>query len=164
MKFKLDSKKSKELRNRIKEHAKKPAPLMPSLYDAQEIFGCVPIPVQKVISKELNIPIAKINSIITFYPNFSLVPKGKYVIRVCKDAACSLKGSGNIINELKTLLGIDINETTKDNNFTLETTTCVAACGLAPVVVMGDEIIGTATIDMVKEKIEKVNENEENAK
>jgi len=150
----------RELNKRIDFHLSKPGPIMPSLHDAQEIFGCIPIEVQKVISERLNVSVAKINGIVTFYSRFSLVPKGKYVIAVCLGTACYVKGSQQILESAITELKIKPGETTKDGMFTLEATRCIGACGLAPVFVVGDDVYGIANAKQMVDRIRKIKQQE----
>lgn len=116
--------------------------LIPVLHEAQEVYGYLPLSVQKVISEGLGIPLAEIYGVITFYTQFSLNPKGKYKIQVCIGTACYVKGSGLILDELKQELGIDVGECTEDGKFSLDACRCIGACGLAPVVTVNDEVFG----------------------
>lgn len=145
-----------KLHKRIELHKQKPGAIMPTLHDAQEIFGCIPIEVQKVISKELGVSVAKINGIITFYSRFSLEPKGKYVIGICLGTACYVKGSQQILDAAVGELKIKAGETTSDGLFTLEATRCIGACGLAPVFVIGDDVYGIATPRQMVEVIRAI--------
>lgn len=138
------------------EHKKKQGPLMPTLHSAQRIFGCIPIQVQKIISKELDISVARINGVVTFYGHFSVVPKGKNVISVCLGTACYVKGSGGILDTIAHELKISVGETTDDGMFTLEETRCIGACGLAPVFMVNGEVYGNASVQMVKDIITKL--------
>lgn len=138
------------------EHKKKQGPLMPTLHSAQRIFGCIPIQVQKIISKELDISVARINGVVTFYGHFSVVPKGKNVISVCLGTACYVKGSGGILDTIAHELKISVGETTDDGMFTLEETRCIGACGLAPVFMVNGEVYGNASVQMVKDIIAKL--------
>lgn len=119
--------------------------LIPVLHEAQDVYGYLPLSVQKVISNGLNIPLAEIYGVITFYTQFSLNPKGKYKIQVCIGTACYVKGSGTILEELKQELGIDVGECTEDGKFSLDACRCIGACGLAPVVTVNDEVFGRLT-------------------
>lgn len=138
------------------KHKDKPGPLMPTLHAAQRIFGCIPIEVQKIISQELDISVARINGVVTFYGHFSVVPKGKNIISVCMGTACYVKGSGGIIDTLSHELKISVGETTDDGMFTLEGTRCIGACGLAPVFMVNGEIYGNASVQKVKEVLAKM--------
>ena len=148
------------LRKRIKEHKEKPGPLMPSLHDAQEIFGCIPLEVQKIISEELKISVSKINGVVTFYSRFSLEPKGKHVIGVCLGTACYVKGSQSILDEICNSLQIKVGETTKDGLFTVEATRCVGACGLASVYTIDGKVYGHATVNSAHQELRKIIDEE----
>ena len=123
--------------------------LMPILQHAQEIFGYLPIEVQTMISYETGIPLEKIYGVATFYSQFSLQPKGQYRISVCLGTACYVKGSGDIFKKLEELLGITNGECTPDGKFSLDSCRCVGACGLAPVMMINDEVYGRLTVDDV---------------
>ena len=123
--------------------------LMPILQHAQEIFGYLPIEVQTMISDETGIPLEKIYGVATFYSQFSLQPKGQYGISVCLGTACYVKGSGDIFKKLEELLGITNGECTPDGKFSLDSCRCVGACGLAPVMMINDEVYGRLTVDDV---------------
>ena len=123
--------------------------LMPILQHAQEIFGYLPIEVQSMISDETGIPLEKIYGVATFYSQFSLQPKGQYRISVCLGTACYVKGSGDIFKKLEELLGITNGECTPDGKFSLDSCRCVGACGLAPVMMINDEVYGRLTVDDV---------------
>ena len=124
--------------------------LMPIMQKAQEIYGYLPIEVQKIISDELNVPLEKIYGVATFYSQFALNPKGRYQISVCLGTACYVKGSGDIYNKLMELLGIVGGECTPDGKFSLDACRCVGACGLAPVMMINDEVYGRLTVDDVE--------------
>lgn len=149
-KFVIEEEKLQLLKSKIEEHKKKPGPLMPTLHDAQNIFGCIPLELQKIISQELNESVSKINGVVTFYSHFTLEPKGKNTIGVCLGTACYVKGSQIIIDEFKKVLQISSGQTSADGNFTLLETRCIGACGLAPVFTVNDEVHGTATIKDVE--------------
>ena len=132
-----------------------PGPLMPTLHDAQHLFGHIPISIQKIISQELNESIAKINGVVTFYSNFSITPKGKKCIGVCLGTACYVRGSQTIMDTLEEDLGIKSGQTTKDGEITLQATRCIGACGLAPVFSVDEKIYGNATIAKAKQVIKE---------
>lgn len=121
--------------------------LMPILQKAQEIYGYLPIEVQKIIARETDIPLEKIYGVVTFYSQFSLNPKGKYKISVCLGTACYVKGSGDIYNKLMEKLGIVGGECTPDGKFSLEACQRIGACGLAPVLTVNDDVYGCLTVD-----------------
>lgn len=123
--------------------------LMPIMQEAQEIYGYLPYQVQKIISDETGIPIEKIYGVATFYAQFSMSPKGKYVVAVCLGTACYVKGSGAILEEVEKCLGIQDGGCTPDGKFSIEVCRCVGACGLAPVMIVGGDVYGKLTPDKV---------------
>ena len=124
--------------------------LMPIMQKAQEIYGYLSIEVQSIISNELNVPLEKIYGIATFYSQFSLNPKGKYVISICLGTACYVKGAGDILLKLKELLNISDGECTPDGKFSLDSCRCIGACGLAPVMMINDDVYGKITPDDIE--------------
>ena len=129
--------------------------LMPVMQQAQDIYGYLPIEVQKIISDEMDIPMEKIYGVATFYAQFALQPKGKYRISVCLGTACYVKGSGKIYEKLQELLQIQGGECTLDGKFSLDACRCVGACGLAPVMMINDDVHGRLTPDEVQGILEK---------
>ena len=129
--------------------------LMPIMQKAQEIYGYLPIEVQKIISDELNVPLEKIYGIATFYSQFALNPKGRYQISVCLGTACYVKGAGDIYNKLMELLDITGGECTPDGKFSLDACRCVGACGLAPVMMINDEVYGRLSVEDVEALLAK---------
>ncbi len=129
--------------------------LIPVLHEAQSIFGYLPIEVQQKISEGLDVPMAEIYGVVTFYAQFSIYPKGKYQIGVCLGTACYVKGSGDIIDRIKLKLGIEVGECTPDGKFSLDATRCIGACGLAPVLTVNDEVYGRLTVDDVDDILAK---------
>lgn len=128
---------------------------MPVMQQAQDIYGYLPIEVQKIISDEMDIPMEKIYGVATFYAQFALQPKGKYRISVCLGTACYVKGSGKIYEKLQELLQIQGGECTLDGKFSLDACRCVGACGLAPVMMINDDVHGRLTPDEVQGILEK---------
>ncbi len=139
----------------IEAHKGEEGATIPVLHKAQEIYGYLPIEVQKMISEGLNVPLAEIYGIVTFYAQFSLNPKGKYNIGVCLGTACYVKGSGDILDKIKEILGIEVGECTPDGLFSIEATRCIGACGLAPVLTVNDDVYGRLTVDDVEDIIAK---------
>lgn len=129
--------------------------LMPILQKAQEIYGYLPIEVQKIISNETGIPLEKIYGVVTFYSQFTLNPKGRYQISVCLGTACYVKGSGDIYNKLMEKLGIVGGECTPDGKFSLDACRCIGACGLAPVMTINDEVYGRLKVDDIDDILAK---------
>jgi len=131
-----------KLQKFIDENRSETMGLMPVLHTAQEIFGCIPLEVQKYIAKELNVSVADIYGVVTFYSRFSTEPVGDNLIGVCLGTACYVKGSQAILDRFKKELGIDVEQTTEDGKFTLTATRCLGACGLAPVVTINNDVYG----------------------
>lgn len=123
--------------------------LIPVLHGAQEIYGYLPIEVQKIISDGLDISLTEIYGVVTFYTQFSLVPKGEYKIGVCLGTACYVKGSGEILERIKKLLGVEVGVCTEDGRYSIDATRCIGACGLAPVLTVNDDVYGKLTVDDV---------------
>ena len=144
-----------ELKKQIAAHKGQKGALMPILQGAQEIYGYLPIEVQQIISDETTIPMSKIYGVVTFYSFYSLQPKGKYRISVCLGTACYVKGSGQVYEKIQSLLGIGGGECTPDGKFSLEACRCVGACGLAPVMMINDDVHGRLTPGNVEEILAK---------
>lgn len=139
----------------VKKHRGTSGAVMACLHEVQDKCGYISEDNQKYISKELGVSLAELYGIITFYNRFTLTPKGKYNIQVCLGTACYVKGANLLYDELKKKLGIKEGETTEDGLFSLEGVRCLGACGLAPVVVVNEEVYGKVTIDMLDSLIEK---------
>ena len=122
-----------------------PGALMPVLHEAQKIYGYLPAEVQTVIAEELQIPLAEVYGVATFYSQFSLTPKGKHQISVCLGTACYVKGSDKILEAIERELRISCGECTPDKKFSIESCRCVGACGLAPVMIVDGEVYGKLT-------------------
>lgn len=136
--------------------------LIQMLNEVQEHYGYVPMWTQKELSKYLNVPMAEIYGVVTFYSRFSLKPKGKYNISVCLGTACFVKGSQKIMDRLQERLGIKQGETTKDGMFSIEETRCVGACGLAPVFTINGEVYGKATVQKLDQVLDELIKNKDN--
>jgi NADH-quinone oxidoreductase subunit E len=139
----------------IESHKEMQGPLMPILHEAQHIFGAIPMEVQKVISDELNVPMAEVYGVVTFYSQFTLEPKGEYLIGVCLGTACYVKGSQQIIDKITELTGVTVGTTSTDGKYSLEATRCIGACGLAPVLTVNEDVYGRLTLDDIPDIIEK---------
>lgn len=134
-----------QLKSVIQKHREEKGALIPVLHEAQEIYGYLPIEVQTMIADGLEIPLSEVYGIVTFYTQFKLEPKGQYHIAICLGTACYVKGSGEILEEFKNKLGIDVGQCTPDAKYSLEATRCIGACGLAPVLTVNDEVYGRLT-------------------
>lgn len=129
--------------------------LISVLHKAQEIFGYLPTEVQTFVAEKLNLSLAKVYGVVSFYSFFTMVPKGKHPIAVCMGTACYVRGAEKVLNEFKRILGVEVGVTTQDGLFSIDALRCVGACGLAPVVLVGEEVYGRVTPDEVKKILEK---------
>ena len=133
--------------------------LIPVLHEAQGIYGYLPIEVQAIISKNLEVTMAEIYGVVTFYTQFTTEPKGKYHIGVCLGTACYVKGSGDILAKIREKLGMEEgSNSTPDGKFSIEATRCIGACGLAPVLTVNEEVYGKLTVDDVDKILSKYSE------
>lgn len=132
----------------IQRNKNKPGALIPVLEQVQEAVGFLPAEVQHKISEELNISPAMIYGVVTFYSFFTMVPRGRHLIRVCLGTACYVKRSDEILDKIKQHLNIDVGQMTADRRYSLESVRCLGACGLAPVVVVDEDTYGA--VDPVK--------------
>lgn len=159
MKFTFDleenEEKIEELKKFIEENRDKKGVLISTLHEAQDLFGYLPTEIQELISKELTIPLAEIYGVATFYSQFSLIPKGEHQISVCLGTACYVKGSQNILNKVQEILGIKVGQTTPDKKFSINAARCLGACGLAPVMLIDDDVYGRLKVDDVEEILNK---------
>lgn len=121
------------------------------LHKCQGTFGYLPAEVQEVISEKMEIPAAKVYGVVTFYSFFTMIPKGEFPVSICTGTACYVRGAETVLNELKKQLEIEVGETSSDGKFSLSCLRCVGACGLAPVVQVGDKTYGRVAPDDVKE-------------
>ncbi len=149
-KFYISDENKEELLKEIKSHLRLPGPLMPILHEAQRIFGCIPVEVQKLVSENTDISVAEINGVVTFYSSFTLHPKGEHIVGICLGTPCYVRGSQTILDAVKTDLGIDVGENTEDGFFSLEAIRCIGTCGMAPVMSIDEEVYGE--IDVTKAK------------
>ena len=148
----------------IKKHDYKQVDIIPILQEIQEFYHYLPREVFTILSKELKMGEARIYSIATFYENFSLEPKGKYVIKICDGTACHVRKSIPILEKLRSELGLSASKkTTDDLNFTVETVSCLGACGLAPVITVNDVVHAEMNPDKVVELLNKLKEEINNA-
>lgn len=139
----------------IARHKGEKGAIMPCLQEAQEVYGYLPVEVQTMIAKGLEVPLEEVFGVSTFYSQFSLTPKGKYNISVCLGTACYVKGSGKIYDELQKKLGITGGECTADGKFSLDACRCIGACGLAPVMTINDDVYGRLTGDELDDILAK---------
>ncbi len=134
--------------------------LMQTLQKAQDIFGYLPLEVQKFIADETDIPLADIYGVVTFYTQFTVEEKGKHRVGVCLGTACYVKGSQDVMDKLAEELNIKVGQTTEDKMFTLEATRCLGCCGLAPVMTIDEDVYGNVDPKRVPEIIAKYKNQE----
>ena len=132
-----------------------PGALMPVLQQAQEIYGYLPIEVQRMIAIKMGVSIEEVYGVSTFYSQFVLNPKGEVAIAVCLGTACYVKGSGDILDKITQILGLPAGATTPDGKYSLEATRCIGACGLAPVLTINNEVYGRLSAADVAGILEK---------
>ncbi|MBP5156154.1 MAG: NADH-quinone oxidoreductase subunit NuoE [Clostridia bacterium] len=137
--------KTEELEAYIAENKDMQGGLIPVMQKAQELFGYLSFETMQLISDRLDVPVAEIYGVATFYALFSLQPKGDNVISVCTGTACYVKGAADVLNAVKSTLGIEAGETTADGKFSIQDTRCLGCCGLAPVMTVNGEVFGRLT-------------------
>ncbi|MCY6353757.1 NADH-quinone oxidoreductase subunit NuoE family protein [Clostridium sp. ZS2-4] len=150
----LANEKFQELEYFIDTLEDKQGALIEVLHKAQGLFGYLPEEVQRFVAKKLNINVAKVCGVVSFYSYFTTEPRGKYVISICMGTACFVKGAGDVLKEFEKQLNIKAGETTQDSKFTVDVLRCVGACGLAPVVTINDKVYGHFTTDMVSKVLQ----------
>lgn len=151
----MEPKLEKEMEEILQVYKPEKDNLIQILNEVQEKYGYIPKSAQMQIADYLKIPLAEVYGVITFYSRFTLEPKGKYNISVCLGTACFVKGSQAILDRLKSKLQIEEGQTTPDGKFSIDSTRCVGACGLAPVFTVNNEVYGRATVKTLDEVIEK---------
>lgn len=134
-----------------KEFNNEKGELINVLHKVQTTFGYLPEEVQQIVSETLNTSLAQVYGVVSFYSFFTMTPKGKYPINICTGTACYVRGAEKVLNEFKIVLGIKVGETSLDEMFSLNSLRCVGACGLAPVVIVGERVYGRVTLDKVQE-------------
>ncbi len=139
----------------IESYKGKEGALIPVLHEVQQLFGYLPEEVQERVAAGLGLPLSEVYGVTTFYSLFTSEPRGKHRISICLGTACYVKGAAAIVEKLEEELGVKVGGTTKDEKFTLEVTRCLGACGLAPVMMIGDHVYGKVTPDKIKEILEK---------
>lgn len=148
----------------VADHDKSPQAIIAILQEIQEYYHYLPREIFPHLAEVLEVPEARIFSVATFYENFSLEPKGKYVIKICDGTACHVRRSIPILERLRKELGLsESKKTTDDLNFTVETVSCLGACGLAPVLTVNDVVHSAMTPDKASELLKSLKEEIENA-
>ncbi len=146
---------SEEFYSILEEYQGEKGALIPVLQRVQNLLGYLPEDAMREIGEILDIDYSEIYGVATFYAQFHLNPRGKYVIKVCRGTACHVRGSKKILERLQDELQIGPGQTTEDEKFTLETVNCIGACGLAPVMMINEDTYGRLTPDQVKDILEK---------
>ena len=158
--MKLKAEAVKQIKEICARYKDEPSPLMLVLTDVQKEYGYLPLEVQEVISDELNIPVADIYGVVTFYSFFSLQPKGKYVIGVCIGTACYVKGGANVLDKFSELLKIKVGQTSADGLFTLDGLRCIGACGIAPALTINGKVYPKFKVTDVESIIKEYRDKE----
>lgn len=146
------SEKFDQLEQIISDQKGQPGALIPVMHEAQTLFGHLPYTVQKKIAEGLEVPLADVYGVATFYSKFTLQMKGEYQINVCMGTACYVKGAQAIVDQISETLHLKVGETTADGTFSLDATRCIGACGLAPVMTINEKVFGELDAD----KVEKI--------
>lgn len=123
------------------------------LHKVQSKLGYLPAEVQEVIARELNTSVAKVYGVVTFYSFFTMIPQGEFPISICMGTACYVRGAEQVLNEFKRQLKVEVGESTEDGKFSINCLRCVGACGLAPVVTVGEKVYGRVAPTEVKKII-----------
>lgn len=131
--------------------------LISVLHKAQEIFGYLPKEIQEYIAEKLNESLANVYGVVSFYSFFTMVPKGEHPISVCMGTACYVRGAGKVLDEFQKVLGINAGETSIDGKFSIDALRCVGACGIAPVVLVGEKVYKKVEVKEVKQIINEYN-------
>lgn len=130
----------KQLDEILDDYVGKPGALIPVLQIAQNMFGYLPEAALKQVSLRLNVSFSEVAGVVSFYSFFSTEPRGKYLVRVCLGTACYVRGGKEVLETLKQELGVDVGQTTGDRMFSLDVGRCFGACGLAPVIMINDDV------------------------
>ena len=141
--------KTAELKVFIDAQKGKRGPLMPIMQKAQELFGYLSLETQSLIAEALEIPVSEVYGVATFYAQFSLEPKGDYIISVCTGTACYVKGAQAILDKIEAILGITDGQTSTDGLFTIQNARCIGCCGLAPAMTINEHVYGKVTPDQI---------------
>jgi NADP-reducing hydrogenase subunit HndA len=148
--IKISETKVEELREICRNFNNDGSELINVLHGAQVLFGYLPAEVQELVAQELNVSLAHVYGVVTFYSFFSMLPKGRHPISICMGTACYVRGAEKVLEEFKRHLKVKVGETTDDGKFSLSCLRCVGACGLAPVVTIGERVYGRVAAEDVK--------------
>lgn len=139
----------------IEKYKNREGSLIQVLHMSQNIFGYLPLEVQKFIAEGMDKPLSEVSGVVTFYSFFSTEPRGKHTIRVCMGTACYVRGGKKIVDRLEEILGIEVGRTTKDQKFTFEVARCIGACGLAPAMMIDDVVYKQVNPDKLESILAK---------
>ncbi len=140
------------------QHDNKEGELINVLHKVQKKLGYLPAEVQEVVARELKTSVAKVYGVVTFYSFFTMIPKGENPISICMGTACYVRGAEQVLGEFKRQLKVEVGESTGDGKFSLNCLRCVGACGLAPVVMVGEKVYGRVAPTQVKDIIAEYRE------
>ncbi|MGL5682852.1 MAG: NADH-quinone oxidoreductase subunit NuoE [Marinifilaceae bacterium] len=146
----------RKIKDCCKRHDYDAGELINILHELQHQFGYLPESVQRVVARELEIPVSEVYGVVTFYSFFTMTPKGKYPISICMGTACYVRGAEKVLEEIKRQIGIEVGETTDDGKYSLDCLRCVGACGLAPVVTIGEKVYGRLLPNDVKKILDEL--------
>jgi len=147
----------------LENHHRNSTSIITIMQDIQKEYNYLPEHLLKHVAKEVNLSEAKVYSIATFYENFSLVPKGKYIIRICDGTACHVRKSIPILEALRKELNLSAQKiTTDDLGFTVETVSCLGACGLAPVLTVNEKVYAAMTPEKTRDMLNEIKEGDKN--
>lgn len=158
VKVRLSEDKINKIKEICQQFNNEPGELINVLHQTQHALGYLPAEVQEVIAQSLNITCAHVYGVVTFYSYFTMIPKGRFPISICTGTACYVRGAEKVLEEFKRQLNIAVGETTPDGKFSLSCLRCVGACGLAPVILVGEKVYGRVAPDGVKAIIEAYKE------
>ncbi len=153
VKVELHQKDVDKIKELAKAHHNDPEELINVLHATQDHFGYLPAEIQEIVAQEMNVSSAKVYGVVTFYSFFTMTPKGRYPISICTGTACYVRGAETVLDEFKRQLDIQVGETSEDGKFSINCLRCVGACGLAPVVMVGDKTYGRVSPDGVQDII-----------
>ena len=165
--FKGTKEQENKLREVIAQHKDKEGALIPVLQEAQEIYGYLPIEVQYIIAREFEITLEKIYEVASFYSHFTFNPKGVYTISVCMGTACYVKGAGELLERIEEILNIENGSITPDGMFSLDSTRCIGACGLAPIITVNDDVydlVEPSEVDGIIEKYMNISKKQKTSR
>jgi len=150
--------------NVIDLYKDKEGSLIQVLHLAQMIYGYLPLELQEFIAEKMDISLAEVSGVVSFYSFFSTIPRGEHTIRVCMGTACYVRGGKKVVESLQERLGIDLGETTEDGKFTLEIARCIGACGLAPAMMVDDTVYKQVNVNKIDRILQAYYRKEEETK